>query len=127
MSNPHPNYKGLLSHAKFKKETTIKKVDSALKLMIKKQMKINFNTVSEEADVSKAFLYKDAQIRERIEILRKQQLGLSSPKQVKRSTSEASKDVIIVSLRNRITLLEKENKQLKEQLKIHFGLVYNEI
>lgn len=127
MANSNPNYSGLLFHAKAKTEMSVKKVEEALRTMIKKQMKINFNTVSEEAKISKGFIYQNKDLRERIETLRKQQLGLSSPKQVKRNMSDASKDVIIASLRKRVSNLEKENKQLKEQMKIHFGELYAEI
>ncbi|NWL87479.1 transposase [Paenibacillus sp. 79R4] len=127
MANHNPNYSGLLMHAKNKSEEVEKRVDDALKKMIKNQLKINFNSVSEQCGVSKAFLYKNEKLRNRIEVLRQQQIGLSSPKQVKRHMSDASKDVIIVSLRNRITKLETENKELKEQLKINFGKVYESI
>ncbi|WP_338786244.1 hypothetical protein [Metabacillus sp. FJAT-53654] len=40
--------------------------------------------------------------------------------------TEHSKDVIIESLRKRNKLLE-ENKRLKEQLKIDWAAIYNEI
>lgn len=42
--------------------------------MIKKQIKINFNSVSAESGVSKAFLYRNTELRERIEKLRNQQI-----------------------------------------------------
>lgn len=74
----------------------------ALKKLIKQQGKINFNSVAEATGVTKAFLYRKQQIRERIETLRQQQSGLSSSKQVKRNTSDKSKAVIIASLRERI-------------------------
>lgn len=127
MANYKPNYSGLLIHSKNKSKNVLKKVDDTIKRMIKDQVNINFNTVSLESGVSKAFLYKNMELRNRIEMLRRQQEGLSSPKQVKRNMSDASKDVIIASLRNRIMNLETENKQLKEQLKIHFGQVYDDI
>ncbi|WP_256464177.1 hypothetical protein [Halobacillus amylolyticus] len=41
--------------------------------------------------------------------------------------SDTSKDVIIASLRKRVKDLEKENKNMKEQLKVQFGKVYLEI
>lgn len=40
---------------------------------------------------------------------------------------DASKDVIIASLRKRVKDLEKENKEIKEQLKIQFGKIYEGI
>jgi hypothetical protein len=127
MANKSPNFKGLLIHAKNKTDSAITKVEDTLKSLIKTQKRINFNSVSEEAGISKGFLYKNTELRQRIELLRKQQLGLSSPKQVKRNMSDASKDVIIATLRNRIIGLENENKQLKERLKINLGKVYDEI
>ncbi|MGG2134718.1 DUF6262 family protein [Bacillus sp. S2(2024)] len=109
MSNENPNTEGIIKYAKLKTETTIQKVEEAIKKMIKKQMKRNFNSVSAESGGSKAFLYRNTEIRDRIETLRKQQEGLLSIKQVKRNMSDASKDVIITSLRKRIKDLENEN------------------
>lgn len=94
---------------------------------MKKQLNINFNSVAEQAKVSKGFLYKNQKLRSRIEVLRKQQEGLSSVKQVKRNISDASKDVIIVSLRERLKGLEQENKELKKKLKIQFGKIYDNL
>jgi hypothetical protein len=95
--------------------------------MIKKQMKINFNAVAEEAGVSKSFLYKYKDIRERIEILRQQQEGLESPRQVKRNMSDQSKDVIVASLKKRNKELDEENKELKKQIKVGFSDFYDSI
>ena len=95
--------------------------------MMKKQLNINFNSVAEQEKVSKGFLYKNQKLRSRIEVLRKQQEGLSSVKQVKRNISDASKDVIIVSLRERLKGLEQENKELKKKLKIQFGKIYDNL
>ncbi|MFT8323722.1 MAG: DUF6262 family protein, partial [Bacillus sp. (in: firmicutes)] len=92
MSNENPNTEGIIKHARLKTEKTIQKVKEAIKKMIKKQMKINFNSVSEKSGVSKAFLYRNTELRDQIETLRKQQEGLPSIKQVKRNMSDASKD-----------------------------------
>ncbi|MFI8710691.1 DUF6262 family protein [Brevibacillus brevis] len=127
MANNNPNTEAIINHAKAKTEATKKKVDNALKLMIKKQMKINFNSVSEESGVSKGYLYKNSELRHRIETLRLQQEGLPSPRFVKRNTSESSKDVLIAILRKKVEDLTKENKKLKQQLKIHFGTIYEKI
>ncbi|WP_193065550.1 DUF6262 family protein [Oceanobacillus oncorhynchi] len=127
MANKNPRVDGILNYSKAKTEKSIKKVNTALNHMIKKQLKINFNSVAEEARVSKSFIYKNPELRSRIEALREQQEGLSSPKEIKRNTSENSKDVIIASLRNRVKRLEKENKEIKEQLKVQFGKIYKEI
>src|SRR5690625_1189804 len=127
MTNKNPNIDGILNHSKIKTEQSIQKVDNALKYMMKKQLNINFNSVAEQEKVSKGFLYKNQKLRSRIEVLRKQQEGLSSVKQVKRNISDASKDVIIVSLRERLKGLEQENKELKKKLKIQFGKIYDNL
>ncbi|WP_017795206.1 hypothetical protein [Oceanobacillus kimchii] len=46
---------------------------------------------------------------------------------MKRNISDASKDVIIASLRERLKGLEQENKELKEKVKIQFGKIYDKI
>ena len=73
------NLEGLKAHAQNKKYTTMKKVDAAIHNLIKAKERINFNSVSMESGVSKAYLYKNQELRNRIETLRRQQEGLPSP------------------------------------------------
>ena len=80
----------------------MRKVDEAIEHLITNKEKVNFNSVSAESGVSKAYLYTHTDIRERIETLRKQQEGLCSPKQVKREMTDASKDVLIAAKNKRI-------------------------
>lgn len=101
--------------------------------MIKEGQKINFNSVSEKAQVSKAYLYREPLIRKTIEDLRQQQEGLHDLKTLK-NTSDPSKDVIIETLKNKINLLkhknkllESENEHLKTQLKKDLGKVYENL
>lgn len=125
MANKTPNTEALSKYAKIKTETTLKKIDGAIKHLLKEQEKINFNSVSLQAGVSKVFLYKNESVRNRIETLRQQQEGLKNIKQVKRNMTDNSKDIIITSLKKRISELEKENKELKTQLKVQFGKIYD--
>ncbi|MCF7624716.1 DUF6262 family protein [Peribacillus castrilensis] len=127
MGNQKPDVSGLINNAKEKKEKTLKKVEQSIKQMIKTQQKINFNSVSTHAGVSKTYLYKSPNLKERIEYLRSQQEGILSIKQVKRNVSEESKDVIIASLRKRVKELEKECQELKDKVKINYGKIYNNI
>ncbi|WP_377865156.1 DUF6262 family protein [Bacillus sp. R86525] len=99
-------------------------MDKVIQLMIKEGVKINFNSVSEKALVSKVYLYREPLIKKTIEELRQQQEGIYDFKKVKRRTSDAQKDVIIETLKNKINLLkhknkllESENEHLKTQLK----------
>ncbi|HHT7077468.1 TPA: DUF6262 family protein [Bacillus cereus] len=125
---------GLLNHASKKKKKTQYRVNEVIQLMIKDGQKINFNSVSEKALVSKAYLYREPLIRKRIEELRQQQEGIHDLKKIKRNTSDASKDVIIETLKNKIKLLrqkvktlEDENHQLKSQIKKDLGKLYENL
>ncbi|MGG0185220.1 DUF6262 family protein [Bacillus rhizoplanae] len=75
-----------------RKEMTYQNVDTAIKRLIKTRESIN---VSQEAGVSKATLYNNTEIRERIESLRQQQAQVPTPKQIKREIDENNKVAII--------------------------------
>lgn len=106
---------------------TRKKVDEAIHRLIKANKAINFNSVAQEAGVTKATLYNNPDIRERIETLRYQQSQVPTPAQVKREMNENNKDAIIASLKRKIKKLEEENKQLREQVKISYAEIYRQL
>lgn len=119
------NTEGVKKHAQMKSQEATQKVDKAIQHLIKTKAKINFNQVAMESGVSKAFLYNNQEIRNRIEGIRKQQEGLNTPKVIKRSMTDASKDSLIAAKNNRIKKLEEENKRLKDELLILRGMVYD--
>jgi hypothetical protein len=84
------------------------RVEKALEKMIKQGQKITFSTVAQAANVSTAYLYKQLDLRSRIEVLRDQQKQRSKPKQPP-PASDNSKAVIIQSLR-------AENKRLRGEI-----------
>lgn len=110
-----------------RKANTYQKVDEAIKRLIKANEKINFNSVSSEADVSKATLYNNKDFRSRIETLRNQQSQVPIPKQVKREMNENNKDAFIGSLKRKNQKLEEENKQLRGKLKVAYADVCNKL
>jgi hypothetical protein len=110
-----------------RKANTSQKVDEAIKRLIRANGKINFNSVSSEADVSKATLYNNKDFRSRIDTLRNQQSQVPTPKQVKREMNENNKDALIASLKRKNQKLEEENKQLRKQLKVAYADVYKQI
>ena len=107
-----------------RKATTYQKVDEAIKRLIRANESINFNSISNESGVSKATLYNNVDIRERIETLRQQQSQAPTPKQVKREMNERNKDALIESLKRKIKKLEDDKKQLRDQLKVAYAEVY---
>lgn len=110
------NTEGLRQNAQKKREETFEKVEDAIRQLIKEKRRINFNTVVEASGVSKAWLYKEPEIRTRIEQLRKQGGGGNQP--VKRPTSDSSKDALLKTFKERIKKLEAENHDLRRQNEI---------
>ena len=128
MLGDHPrNLGGLNDYSKQKQLVTAKKVDEAIMLLIKEKESINFNCVSKRSGVSKTYLYEHQATRERIEALRKQQLGLPSRKHIKEEMTNSNKDVLLAAKNKRIKVLEDEVKHLKEQLKRLGGELYDSI
>ena len=90
---------------------------------------LNFNTVARAAIVSKAYLYNQPDLRERIEALRQQ--GVTQ--MVRERTShavgktDASRDLVILAKDRRIKALEEENRKLQQQLKRALGNAYDQL
>lgn len=81
------------------------RVDKTLERMVKQGQVISFKSVAQAANVSTAYLYKQEDLRSRIETLRDQQKQHPKPKQPP-PASDNSKSVIISTLR-------EENKKLR--------------
>ena len=116
--------KGIKAHAKKKSEEAYKRVDGALREMALNKEPINFNTVMKIANVSKGFVYQNQEIRERIEKLRDSQKGIKS-KQVKDKMTDNSKDILLAAKTKKIKELEDENKNLKKELEVLRGKLYD--
>ncbi|MCT7566418.1 DUF6262 family protein [Aliarcobacter butzleri] len=116
--------KGIKAHAKKKSEEVYKRVDGALREMALNKEPINFNTVMKKANVSKGFVYQNQEIRERIEKLRDSQKGIK-PKQVKDKMTDNSKDILLAAKTKKIKELEDENKNLKKELEVLRGKLYD--
>ncbi|MGG0570063.1 DUF6262 family protein [Priestia flexa] len=127
MSNKNPNTSKIVELARQKSLDTEKRVFSTIKSLIKNKRVINYNTVSQESNVSKSFLYNNEGIRKKIDMLRNEQANLKKVINHRPNTSEKSKDVIIESLKFKIEHLEKENKELKEALKAKYSEFYKSL
>jgi AcrR family transcriptional regulator len=118
------NTNGLRSHAQRKAAVTEQRAEAALALLIQEQRPITFKAVAEMAGISTAWLYEHEGIKERIMHLR---ADLSPKVQVKipprEQASSASKDTMIAALRQRIQQLEQENRDLKRQVEVAYGLL----
>ena len=107
--NNNKNTEGLKAFAEKKNQETIEKVNKAIdKLKRSKTKTINFKTVAEEAGVSKATLYNNDILKERILSLRAIQKSIPNDNIV-----ATSKDKIKAK-DNKIKKLYEEIKKLKE-------------
>ena len=109
---------GIKAHAEARNKATIDKVNKAIdRLKRKKNININFETVSKEAGVARATLYNNAQLKERILSLRA--ISKVSPLEnivaVKKDRIKL-KDEKIAALRLQVQKLEQDKKKLIEQL-----------
>jgi hypothetical protein len=121
------NTDGLRSNAQKKAEVTQQRAEAAIALLIKEQRPINFKTVAETAGISTAWLYEHDAIKQQIIHLRSQQVPKAQMKiPPKEQASNASKDAVIAALRKRIKDLEKENRDLKQQVEVAYGHFYQQ-
>jgi hypothetical protein len=106
MSNKSPNTTGIKNAAKKKREETLNKVFDALKIMQEESLSINFNSVSNFTGVTKAWLYKQPDIKELILKTRGTFNNILMKEQA-----------IQLNLKNKqIDILTKQNKQLRLQI-----------
>jgi predicted RNase H-like nuclease (RuvC/YqgF family) len=114
---PDEQLAGLKAYAEKKNKETIDGVNAAIDKLKRLGKSINFETVSKEAGVTRATLYNNAQLKERIQSLK----GMVRSKPLNGSAFKEKdkgllKDEKIAKLRGRINKLEEDNKKLFVQL-----------
>ena len=100
-----------------RKQDTAERVNKAIDKLKRKNASINFETVAREAGVSRATLYNNTKLKERIMGLRAMDLtptseGGAEPKKTKVQRLEAT----VAELRARVRQLEADKKNLIVQL-----------
>jgi hypothetical protein len=123
------NTTGMTAHAQKRKEQKRKGVEDAITARLREQKPINFNTVAKAAAVSKAYLYSQPDLRDRIEALRQQGVEQAVRERITRSTgkTDASRDLVILAKDRRIKELEAENRKLQQQLKVALSKAYDQL
>jgi CHAT domain-containing protein len=121
------NTEALKLHAQEKTKIALEKADKAIRELSLKGERINFNSVANASGVSKAFLYGNDEVKERIELLRKQEVSKEINQRAKTDKTNKSKDIIIMAKDKKIRELENETKKLKEQLAILRGKLYSNV
>ena len=100
--------------AKQKSKRQREKVDKAISKFSIEGKVINFNSIAKEANVSKSWLYKEHDIRQRIESLRERQITANVVSKPKKSSR--SEEILIKTLKE-VMELEKENKNYRTKFK----------
>jgi hypothetical protein len=123
------NTAGITVYAQSRKEHKRKGVEDAIMTLLREQRSINFNTVAKQASVSKAYLYSQQDLRERIEALRQQGVEQMVRERATHPTGKtnASRDLVILAKDRRIKELEAENHKLQQQLKAALAKAYDQL
>ena len=114
---PESQVSAMKEHNSQRKQNTAERVNKAIDKLKRKNAPINFETVAKEAGVSRATLYNNPKLKERIMGLRAIALTPSSedgaePKKTKVQRLEDT----IAELRSRVRQLETDKKNLVVQL-----------
>jgi septal ring factor EnvC (AmiA/AmiB activator) len=116
-----------VAHAQHKAEAAHQRVTEAIDRLVAERTPITFNAVAEAAGVTRAYLYAQPELRERIDTLRERQGQLRSPARRERGRTDKSKDVLLAAKDKRIRELEAEVERLKRELKAALGKLYEEL
>ena len=117
------NVEGLRKSAQAKSARVLQRVNEAIRLLLQQKRPVNFKTVAEAAGVSTPYLYQNQAIRERIMHLRGQIIPpAAKPKRGK--VSDTSRDAVIETLRLRLKELEGDNRELRKQIEVAYGLAH---
>jgi len=123
------NTTGIAAHAQARREHKRKGAEDAIATLLREQKPINFHIVAKVAGVSKAYLYSQSDLRERIEVLRQQ--GVEQMVRERATClpgkTDASRDLVILAKDRRIKELEAENQKLQQQLKVVLAKAYDRL
>jgi len=108
---------GIKAYADARNKATIEKVNKAIDRLKRRKKPINFESVGKESGVSRATLYKNAQLKARILSLRSlEKCVILENNMIIRKNKLQLKDDKILSLREKVTKLENDKRNLIAQL-----------
>jgi hypothetical protein len=120
------NTEGIRAHAQEKSQHTKRKVDEAIRELLKSDEQFTFGRIATLSGVSRSYLYTHTEVRERIETLRQQQAGRIIAQRTSQPRTAAGRDILLIAKDRRIKELEAENRRLKDQLKVALGKIYEQ-
>jgi hypothetical protein len=117
------NVEGLRKSAQAKSARVLQRANEAIRQLLQQKRPINFKAVAEVAGVSTPYLYQNQATRERIIHLRGETTLRTETKLKRGRASDFSKDAVIETLRLRLKELEADNRELRKQIEVAYGLV----
>ncbi len=114
--------KTLRTTQKQRQEDARNRVYQAIERLQKLNAKINFHSISREAQVSVSYLYKYPELKQHIAELRSKQNSLPVKPVAKPNSTSGGK--VITRLQEKIKKIESENKELKRKCEALAGQVY---
>jgi uncharacterized protein YqgV (UPF0045/DUF77 family) len=105
-----------------RKQDAKNRVYQAIERLQKLNAKINFHTISREAQVSVSYLYKYPELKQHIAELRSKQNSLPIKPVAKANSTSHGK--VVTRLQEKIKKLEDENQELKRNCEALAGQVY---
>lgn len=121
MSNLSPNTDGIKEAAQKKHIETTEKVLIAIKTMEAASIPVNFNSVSNFTGVTKAWLYKQVEIKSLIKKMKSTKNNVFMQDQAVQIKSKNS-EISILTKQN--VLLRKQIEELKQQLEVAYAEIY---
>jgi hypothetical protein len=126
------NVEGLRQNAQKKRQEAVTRTEQGIRQLLQEGRTVNFKAVSEIADVSTAWLYKELDIKKHIESLRNResdgkkssmeksnQLELENECLLKQTKTIKELTSKILKLEDELLLVKRENKELRAQLAQH--------
>ena len=114
---PENQVSALKEHNSQKKHGTVERVTRAIDRLKRKNVTINFEAVAKEAGVSRATLYNNPKLKERIMGLRAMELAPSSESSAEPKKTKVQRlEDTVAELRARVRQLEADKKNLIVQL-----------
>jgi hypothetical protein len=104
--------------AQTKRQDAIARAEAGLRTLIKSNAAVNFRSVAQAGRVSLDFLYRNDELRSRIEHLRAQQRPAQAHKQ---TSPPAEKSSVVASLTAKLRDAHTENLELRTQLAAAHG------
>lgn len=123
------NTQNLLQAARAKREAATARAEQGLGRLLKAGSPINFHTVATEAGVSKDFLYRSTQLRERIMDLRSKTVPIPAPKREAARSDPLQHDTssIVRTLTAKLTLERSINRKRIIELEAALAAAHGQI